>query len=233
MICYQNVQTSMKLDELAVFAEEISSHSRKLVASTENLLMPMIQFSFLFPTILMLTISITMNNVENFATLVKDISTNWTSWLIIFSTMSSLISLGSSQTSIHFAAPGKRNQKTLVNRVFIFIIIMFQVMPKLLAGQAFAFGTFGSKLGYPDAILVFLFCFPIASAVWKTLMVAMCLYLSSYELSWFKIKNLFLSPFICTRIESTKNDVMDQSNELLPLHLHKKLFFNYFHSTPA
>ena len=53
----------MKLDELAVFAEEISSHSRKLVASTENLLMPMIQFSFLFPTILMLTISITMNNI--------------------------------------------------------------------------------------------------------------------------------------------------------------------------
>ena len=101
---------------------------------------------------------------------------------------------------------------------------MFQVMPKLLAGQAFAFGTFGSKLGYPDAILVFLFCFPIASAVWKTLMVAMCLYLSSYELSWFKIKNLFLSPFICTRIERTQNDVINQSNELLPLHLHKKLF---------
>jgi hypothetical protein len=198
----------MKLDELKDYAEQVSCHSRKLVASTENLLMPMIQFSFLFPTILMLSISIDFR----VRTLFKDLSTNWTSWLIISSTISSLISLGASQTSIHFATPGKRNQRTLVNRVLIFIIIMLQVLPKLLASQAFAFGCFGSKFGHPDAILVFLFFFPIASAVWKTLMIALCLYASSYQLSWHKIQSLFLYPFICTRIEETNDDVMDQSN---------------------
>ena len=197
----------MKLDELKDYAEQVSCHSRKLVASTENLLMPMIQFSFLFPNILMLCIS-----DLRVRTLFKDLSTNWTSWLIISSTISSLISLGASQTSIHFAKPGKRNQRTLVNRGFIFIIIMLQVLPKLLASQAFAFGCFGSKFGHPDAILIFLFIFPIASAVWKTLMTALCLYASSYQLSWHKIQSLFLSPFICTRIEGTNDDVMDQSN---------------------
>ena len=208
MICNQNVHDSMKLDELRDYAEQVSSHSRKLVASTENLLMPMIQFSFLFPTILMLSISFDLR----VRTLFKDLSTNWTSWLIISSTISSLISLGASQTSIHFATPGKRNQRTLVNRVLIFIIIMLQVLPKLLASQAFAFGCFGSKFGHPDAILLFLFFFPIASAVWKTLMIALCLYASRYQLSWHKIQSLFLSPFICTRIEGTNDDVKDQSN---------------------
>ena len=43
-----------KLDQLKAKGEEVVNHSKTVVASTENLFMPMVQFAFLFPTIVVL-----------------------------------------------------------------------------------------------------------------------------------------------------------------------------------
>ena len=69
MICCLNVQKSEMLDELKVKAEDVTSHGQKLVASTENLLMPMVQFAFLFPVVLILCFSGQTLNSKNVASL--------------------------------------------------------------------------------------------------------------------------------------------------------------------
>ena len=68
MVCCDNVQNSEMLDELNDKAEEVTSHGQKLISSTENLLMPMVQFSFLFPVILIMfcpNISYKTNQLSN------------------------------------------------------------------------------------------------------------------------------------------------------------------------
>ena len=52
MICYHNVENAEMLSELKKHADEVEIHGQKLFASTENLLMPMVQFAFLFPMLM-------------------------------------------------------------------------------------------------------------------------------------------------------------------------------------
>merc|ERR1712051_1161102 len=92
------------------------------------------------------------------------------------------------------------NQKSLKNKVMIFVIIMMQVLAKIFAFQAFSFGLLGSELQCPDGILVLLLAFPYLSSTCKTLMVALCLSIF-HTLRFNKIKQLFLSPFIFTQME--------------------------------
>ena len=218
MICNHNVEDSEKLDKLMTKSNDVESHGQKLFASTENLLMPMVQFGFLFPVVLNIAFktdnsslenhTATDQNNSNFQNIIEKLPANWTIILIIFSIISSLLSLIRSQTRIYFAAPGKKNQKSVTNTVLIFMIIMLQVLPKILSFQAFSFGLVGSELQCPDAILVLLLAFPYFSSTWKTLMVALCLSIF-HKLTFHKIKNLFLSPFIFTRIE--KGDTKDKN----------------------
>ena len=63
--------------------------------------------------------------------IIKKISANWTTVLILISTISSLLSLGWSQTSLYFASAEKRNQKTIANRTIVFFTLMMQVVSKV------------------------------------------------------------------------------------------------------
>ena len=75
-----------------------------------------------------------------------------------------------------------------------------------MAFQAFSFGVLGSELQCPDAILVLLLVFPYISSTWKTMMVALCLFIYHRDtLKFNKIKQLFLSPFIFTQLEKDEN----------------------------
>jgi hypothetical protein len=151
-------------------------------------------------------ISTDVNRLEE---ILNNVSTNWTSILTILSIITSLVSLGASQTRIYFSSPSKMYQKTKINSAFIFFVTMLQVLPKLLACQTMAFGLVGSKLKCPDGILVFLLFFPYFSSTWKTLMVA--LYLRLFHTLFFdKMKQLFLSPFVFTQIEKGATNYQEE-----------------------
>ena len=160
--------------------------------------MPMVQFAFLFPMVVAFFSNSfeVVKTVSEAKSLEKRVSDNWTSILIVSSIASSILSLVSSQTKIYFTSPGKMTQKTLKNKVMIFVIIMMQVLPKIFAFQAFSFGLLGSGLQRPDGILVLLLTFPYLSSTCKTLMVSIF-----HTLRFDKIKQLFLSPFIFTQME--------------------------------
>ena len=167
--------------------------------------MPMVQFAFLFPMVVAFLsnsfeVVKTVSQAKSLEKRVSLVSDNWTSILIVSSIVSSILSLVGSQTKIYFTSPGKMTQKTLKNKVMIFVIIMMQVLPKIFAFQAFSFGLLGSELQCPDGILVLLLTFPYLSSTCKTLMVALCLSIF-HTLRFNKIKRLFLSPFIFTQME--------------------------------
>ena len=205
--CSRNAEDFEKLDELKENANKVADHSRTLIASTENLLMPMIQLSFLFPSILMLFYTKSGNTkslsqVEKIKSILNYFLAHKTILLILFSITSSLASLAGSQTAIYFANPRKRNQKTLTTRIFIFFCILLQVLPKILAFQLFSFG-FGTKWQNPDAMFFVLFFVPIFSSLWKVtvIWITFC-----HKLTWKMVWKLLLSPFIFTRIANTKQE---------------------------
>ena len=114
--CSKNVKFDTgALDKLKLYADEVSASSRKLVAKTENLFMPMIQFAFLFPSILVhfyettgeAKLGKTSDEADNTPVgWLKYVSDNWTTVLIVSSTVSSIASLAASQSAIYFSAPG-------------------------------------------------------------------------------------------------------------------------------
>ena len=71
--------------------------------------------------------------------IIQKISANWTTVLILISTISSLLSLGWSQTSLYFASAEKRNQKTIANRTIVFLTLMMQVVSKVWQYQLWTF----------------------------------------------------------------------------------------------
>ena len=133
------------------------------------------------------------NAAEN---VINKIRANWNTVLILIGTISSLFSLGWSQTSIYFASQRKRKQKTLKNKALVALSLMMQVMPKVLACQAFTFGLIGSNLNKPDAILWVLFFFPLVSSFWKVFTLWYFFRFLDFKSDWLKF---FLSPFILPR----------------------------------
>ena len=72
VICGKGADNSEKRNQLKIFAEDVSDSSKTLVASTENLFMPLIQFAFLFPILMLwiskacnINVSIDHNNMTN------------------------------------------------------------------------------------------------------------------------------------------------------------------------
>ena len=127
---------------------------------------------------------------------ITKIKANWTTILILIGTISSLFSLGWSQTSIYFASQRKREQKTLKTKALVALSFMMQVMPKVLAFQTFTFGVIGSNLNKPDAILWVLFFFPLVSSFWKVFTLWFFFRFLDFKSDWLKF---FLSPFILPR----------------------------------
>ena len=96
IICCQNVEDSEKLDNLLTRADDVENHSQKLFASTENLLMPMVQFAFLFPMVVAFlsnSFEVVKTEAMSLEKRVSLVSDNWTSILIVSSIASSILSL--------------------------------------------------------------------------------------------------------------------------------------------
>ena len=141
------MQDSKKLKAIKDHADKVTDDSKILVAITENLYMPQIQLCFLFPAIVM-SFSSEPNNKEpreqsnadpvDPIDVLTQVSENWTTILLIFSVTSSIISMAGAQSSIYFTKPSKRHQKT---RVFTFLVVLLQVLPKILTFQLYTFGV--------------------------------------------------------------------------------------------
>ena len=132
--------------------------------------------------------------------ILKTLSFHWTTVLIFFSTVSSFLSLATSQTSIYFSSAGKQNQKTLTRRLFIFTLILLQVIPKVLAFQAFVFGV----VKEPNAVMPVIWILPFLSSLFKSLTMT-----AVFSLSLKSCLTLNLSPFIFTRIDEVKMKTVD------------------------
>ena len=206
LYCSSSVDTMENLDQLNMYADKISGHSKTVTASTENLLMPMIQLAFLFPFILSWFCRETRESkqIEKETPLgwLVYLEENWTTLLITTSTISSISSLAGSQTSIYFSSPEKRNQKTLTTRVFIFTITILQVIPKVLAFQMFAFGVVG--LNMPELLFIVLFFLPILSSIWKITIIWL---FSACRLRWKEVWQLSgIWTFIFTKLKYHSNE---------------------------
>ena len=239
VICGKGADNSEKLNQLKIFAEDVSDSSRTLVASTENLFMPLVQFAFLFP-ILVLWISKacnanlpmdhhnkTSNDDIEFESMKKTpkkwldiIESNWTSVLLLFSILTSLVSLSGAQTAIYFAAPGKRNQKTLPRQAFIFVLSMMQVVPKVLACEAFAFGFVASYMESPNLMFLALFFLPIVLTIWKgcIIWIGHSIERRNCQLALKEAWRIFLSPFFFTILVKeveVKDEDIDEEDVLI------------------
>ena len=144
------------------------------------------------------------------------IDSNWTSVLLLFSIVTSLVSLAGAQTAIYFAAPGKRNQKTLPRQIFIFILSMMQVIPKVLACEAFAFGFVASYMESPNLMFLALFLLPIILTIWKgcIIWIVHAFWKQNCQIALKEMWRLFLSPFFFTRLvkedEVKENDIHEE-----------------------
>ena len=99
VFCARNANNVKQLEILKNKAENVESYSKVAIASTENSLMPMIQLSVLFPTIIasFTKDTIAINNVEDF-------KNNWIFFGTVFSVSSSILSMAGSQTAKYFVS---------------------------------------------------------------------------------------------------------------------------------
>ena len=161
------------------------------MANTENLLMPMIQLAFVFPRLFYKN-----QDFFSFANIFH---------LRTFSIVTSLMSLIVWQTKIYFAQPGKANQSTPFRWIFILMMTMLQVLPKVLACQVFAFG-----MGYywgPNCVMLWLFFLPYLLVLWKLVILWIFWYLKDRDGHF----PMLSSSFIFTQI-NLKGRAVDDEN---------------------
>ena len=122
VFCGRNANNVTQLEDLKKKAEDVESYSKVTIASTENSLMPLIQLSVLFPTIIasFTKDTIAINNV-------KDLKDNVMFFGTVFSVSSSILSMAASQTAKYFVSCGKEEQKTITNRIFYGSSIILQI----------------------------------------------------------------------------------------------------------
>ena len=131
VFCSKNCGNIEELENLKKKSNAICSHSKYLIATTENTLMPLVQLAFLFPAVISafgeVKWDINTKEVEEFA---KDLKSNWLFVGTIFSITSSILSMAASQTAIYFASDGKLTQKTKKNEIIYGLAIILQILPK-------------------------------------------------------------------------------------------------------
>ena len=153
-----------QLEDLKKKAEDVEFYSKVAIASTENSLMPMIQLSVLFPTIIA---SFTKNTIA--INDVQDFKENWIFFGTVFSVSSSIVSMAGSQTARYFVSCGKEEQKTIANRIFYGSSIILQTLAKVIVYQTFAFGVVGYAFKQPCWIMVALLVLPVLMSIFKIL----------------------------------------------------------------
>ena len=157
---------------------DIRNLGQEILASTENLYMPMVQLTFLFP-IFVKWLSVDSpveihteekNPIKYYMDIIYD---NWTAMLILLSVISSITSLTKSQTNVYFSPPQKRNEKTTKNQLVMYISILLQVMVKVFIFQVFAFGL-RRRFDFGDvSFFVFVTTLPLLSQVWRGFVIRM------------------------------------------------------------
>ena len=177
VFCDYNLD-EFKLKQLMKNSLDIRYFGQEILAFTENLYMPMVQLTFLFP-IFVKWLSVDdpveihteeKNPIKYYINIIFD---NWTAILILLSVISSIISLTKSQTNVYFSPPEKRNDKTTKNQFMMFIVILLQVMVKVFTFQVFAFGL-RRRFDLGDVSFFVLVTFlPLLSQVWKGLVIRM------------------------------------------------------------
>ena len=164
VFCGRNANNVAQLEDLKKKAEDVEFYSKVAIASTENSLMPMIQLSVLFPTIIasFTKNTIAINNVQDF-------KENFIFFGTVFSVSSSIVSMAGSQTARYFVSCGKEEQKTIANRIFYGSSIILQTLAKVIVYQTFAFGVVGYAFKQPCWIMVALLVLPVLMSIFKIL----------------------------------------------------------------
>ena len=218
VFCGRNANNVTQLEDLKKKAEDVESYSKVTIASTENSLMPMIQLSVLFPTIIasFTKDTIAINNV-------KDLKDNVMFFGTVFSVSSSILSMAASQTAKYFVSCGKEEQKTITNRIFYGSSIILQTLAKVIVYQTFAFGVVGYAFKEPRWIMVALLVLPVLMSIFKILTLLGFIFIKkrltksdNENVEWSMIKTpsyiaclLFTSTFVLIRIEGYKNTTSD------------------------
>ena len=225
VFCGRNANNVTQLEDLKKKAEDVESYSKVAIASTENSLMPMIQLSVLFPTIIasFTKDTIAINNVEDF-------KENWIFFGTVFSVSSSILSMAASQTAKYFVSCGKEEQKTIANRIFYGLSIILQTLAKVIVCQTFAFGVVGYAFKQPYWIMVTLLVLPILMSIFKILTLLGFIFIKkrltksqNEDDEWSMIKTpsyiaclLLTSTFVLIRLQGYKNTTSD-SEQCEPL----------------
>ena len=94
--------------------------------------------------------------------------------------------MAGSQTAKYFVSCGKEEQKTLFNRIFYGISIIFQTFAKVIVYQTFAFGVIGYAFNQPSWIMVTLLVLPGLMSIFKILVLFGSMHLKKV---WTKSEN--------------------------------------------
>ena len=137
VFCNRNLKDSKKLNQLVENSLEVQNVTTKVLASTENLLMPMIQLPMIFPTIIQ-WLSYSNVDIEILdATYKNYLSTAFT----LVSVMLSIFGLSWYQMNVYFASPGKQNEKAenKLNLIVMLLTIIFdrELLHRAVLGIAF------------------------------------------------------------------------------------------------
>ena len=181
-----------KLKDDAFFIKTIS---KVVVSATENSLMPLVQLSLMFPKMLFWFQKVPENhslkdcfessnynftdpeNRDKITECIENLEISWVFAFTIASIVTSLFSMASTLTMTYFSKPGRNTWIKHPSKFIVyFISIIFQVVPRILAYEAFAFGVMGKLM--PDLIIPCLLMLPLLMASLRSIVYGVYIRLS-------------------------------------------------------
>ena len=181
-----------KLKDDAFFIKTIS---KVVVSATENSLMPLVQLSLMFPKMLFWFQKVPENhslkdcfessnynftnpeNRDKITECIENLEVSWVFAFTIASIITSLLSMASTLTMTYFSKPGRNTWIKHPSKFIVyFISIIFQVVPRILAYEAFAFGVVGKLM--PDLIIPSLLILPLLMASLRSIVYGVYIRLS-------------------------------------------------------
>jgi ankyrin repeat protein len=157
--CRQNTNVDTRT-KIANDASLLRTISKMVTSSTENSFMPLLQLVFLFSRVIKQFPNNVSVNTEEITEVAVFVGDNWRFIITLVSIILSLISMGIAHTENYFARSGKGQQKTWQRWLVMFLGVIFQMVPRLLALEAFAFGIIGFYFG-PDCMVASCLALPM------------------------------------------------------------------------
>ena len=156
--CGRNSKEKSKLSSLSENSFKLCYLAKIVTFSSENALMPLLQLSILLPNVLYLFPKEDIVITEDYESVLNHVKTNWRFIVTSISIFTSLFSMGYALTEIYFSK--KERQKTFGRWIFYFLSIIFQIIPKILAYQVFAFGFWTYFFGH-HYVIAYIFILPV------------------------------------------------------------------------